>query len=473
MSEAWAAAEAIVLMSAGGTLVFLAGRALVVHQDCRPPTAVALGVAGLCAFLWGAPTVMPGATAWPTQAFRLLFFGIVGIAVFLYTAELGRLQAKRLERSLDRERAKARALIERDHQVRALLRSGDVGLVAVGPDGKVLRAEGRALERAGMAVPTGTHIQDLFKRHRRALGLFGKAMAGQEAHGLVGLRKRVLETTWLPMRGMGAPVLMLAIDVTGRIREERHARRAFRQRMEIAGLRDQAAFRSRLLNTASHELNTPITPLMLHLHVLRQTMGSDERQVRAVGVLDRNVRRLADLVRDVLDVARMESDGLALNPMSVGLVDVVEDIVETYGPQAAEKGVRLETDVTDGLHAHVDDARIHQVLANLVTNALRFTPSGGMVRLAAHADGGKVMVEVRDTGIGLEPDQIGRLFQPFTQVHDPLAHDVGGTGLGLYIARGIVRASGGELGVDSDGRGQGSVFWCTWPRDAVLPDQLP
>ncbi len=264
-------------------------------------------------------------------------------------------------------------------------------------------------------------------------------------------------------------------DLTDRLRAEADRKAAEERQREVERLQEISRFRSNLLNAASHELKTPITPLKLQLHLLKSGRLGElaPRQERAVGILDRNLSRLEQLVSDVLDVAHLESGRLILRSRPLDLNPMIFEAVETFDEGAREAGVTLDAHLHGSIWVKADPSRISQVLNNLLSNALKFTPRGGriLVRsgLADGEEGLDAWVRVEDTGIGLAPDQIKRLFQPFSQVHDMMQTSQPGTGLGLYISRGIVERHGGVIACESGGRGLGTTFRFTLPRASAEP----
>jgi signal transduction histidine kinase len=281
---------------------------------------------------------------------------------------------------------------------------------------------------------------------------------------------RILERVSRPQRLDGLVVgrVWSFRDVTEQRRAEQDRLLAGQRLMDIQRLEEINAFKTRLLNTASHELNTPLTPLRLQVHMLmEQGAGSlDDRQRRALGVLDRNLRRLSGLVGNILDVARLESDQMKLDVRPIDLGLLARDILDDFSEAAQRAGVQMSARVDGDVLAVADEERITQVLVNLASNALKFTPAGGHVTVRCEPSGDGVHVEVTDTGRGLLPDEAAALFQAFMQVGDP-AKEAGGTGLGLYICKGIVEAHGGTIGVDSDGPTKGCTFWFTLPARPV------
>lgn len=249
----------------------------------------------------------------------------------------------------------------------------------------------------------------------------------------------------------------------------------------------------RFLNMAAHELNTPLTPLRLQVHLLRSgAFGkTSARQQKAIAIMARNLERLHGLVQEILDVARMEGGGLRTKLAPFDLRAGVQEALDAFAETARQLGVdlrlhgktwhplpadvdatpgrdRTEADLEDpkargrdALIVLADRARVLQIVQNLVSNALKFTPRGGRVNVTMEALPDAVLLRVRDTGAGLSPEQLGQLFRPFARPLEATAPDVGGTGLGLFIARGLAQAMGGSLIASSPGAGKGATFTLT------------
>ena len=230
-----------------------------------------------------------------------------------------------------------------------------------------------------------------------------------------------------------------------------------RQR-EVQRLQEIDRMKGRFINMAAHELGTPLTPIKLQLHMLTSGQAGplDARQEHALRVLGRNLDRVILLVGDLLSVSRMEAGELKLQKAPVDLSAMVRETAESFEASALQRGIRLDTEAAGPLVVDGDAARLGQVLYNLTNNALKFTPRGGRVSLRARLRGAEALVQVQDSGIGLSSDDIARLAQPFIKLEDVSPHGDPGTGLGLYISKGLVERHGGLLWIESPGPGLGA-----------------
>ncbi|MBI4393501.1 MAG: HAMP domain-containing histidine kinase [Euryarchaeota archaeon] len=231
-------------------------------------------------------------------------------------------------------------------------------------------------------------------------------------------------------------------------------------------LREKEEQQRQMINNIVHDLGSPITPMKIQL-----ALAGPDRPVTAktLDILRRNLAQVERLVADLKDLSLMERGRLGLQLQDVEMKALLRGAVEAYAPEAQKRGVRLE--MQDGVEARVvaDPGRVTQMIYNLVTNALKFTPRGGNVTLTLESMEGTVSVKVRDSGRGLTPDEIARLFKPFSQVHDRGEIPERGTGLGLFICKGIAEAHGGRVSVESEGRGRGSAFIVTIPASDGRP----
>lgn len=256
-------------------------------------------------------------------------------------------------------------------------------------------------------------------------------------------------------------------------RRAHEARRVVRdQQGELSRMRDLEASKTQFFNAAAHEIGTPLTPIRLQIALLKKAAeaGGDPAQRHSLDILDRNVRRLAQLNQDILDVARLQAGRLSVDKRPLDLAGLILDVAETFESMAQAQGITLSTSCVPGLRVDGDPSRITQVLYNLVNNALKFTPRGGTVAISGRVAANDCEIRVQDTGPGLDANQIGHLFQPFSQVLGKDQPPNLGTGLGLFISRGIVELHGGRIWCESPGPGLGCTFAFALPLTAPLAE---
>lgn len=233
-----------------------------------------------------------------------------------------------------------------------------------------------------------------------------------------------------------------------------------RLRAKLEEFQQVEAVKTQFLNTVAHELSTPMTPIRIQLNLLEGPVRAqlDAESQKGFAILNRNLERLRVLVEKVLTVARLQAGRLRVRKEKVLLDRLAAEAVESFGEMAGRAGVALEKRLAPDLAIVSDPHQISQVLYNLISNALKFTPPGGRVFVTAAAEGPEVVLRVEDTGRGLTTEEVRKLFEPFSQVHEPAATSQAGTGLGLYICRGIVQELGGRIWCESPGRDQGATF---------------
>jgi len=233
----------------------------------------------------------------------------------------------------------------------------------------------------------------------------------------------------------------------------------------------EAANRSkdRFLAMLSHELRTPLSPALLLSAAIAEDPSLPD-SVRADALtISRNVRQQSRLVDDLLDVTRIENGKVSLSSSMVDLNPLLAEVVADSRADADAKRVTLTLSTAPAAAHHVngDAGRLRQVFGNLVRNAVKFTPAGGRVSVSTAAvPGGRAHVTVADTGIGVAPGLLPRLFDPFEQGSRAITDEFSGLGLGLAIAKGLVDAHGGSITAASDGPGRGTTFTVSLPAAA-------
>ena len=274
-----------------------------------------------------------------------------------------------------------------------------------------------------------------------------------------------VEVIGQPITFLGQPADQTVIrDITDRKRAESERNVARERLAEIRRLKEMDRVKTQFVNTISHELRTPLTPIKVQLHIMKGAKDA-AAMMKARDVLERNVGRLAGLVDELLEVARIQAGTLRLAKTYVDLGQAVQQALDSYVDVARSNQLELSQKVEDGLITLADAKRLQQVMYNLLGNAFKFTEAGGRIDVVVRRDGDNALVSVSDDGAGMEAEDIARLFEPFSQVHDPMQKTNAGTGLGLYICRGIVEGHGGKIWAESDGRGKGSRFVFTIPLE--------
>ena len=227
-------------------------------------------------------------------------------------------------------------------------------------------------------------------------------------------------------------------------------------------LRQVDEMKEEFFATISHDLKSPLGSISEAAYLLREgvTGSLSPRQARLVGIIGTSSDRILGLVNRLLDLSRLRSGVLPLESRPVNLALVVERVLEELRPQAETAGVLLEPQRIGGdFVVEGDEERLAEVIINLTTNALRFTPKGGEVRVRLRDADGEVLVAVEDTGVGIPAEALPGIFERYQQVR----RDRGGSGLGLAIVRGVVDAHGGRVTVESS-EGKGTCFTVALPR---------
>jgi signal transduction histidine kinase/ActR/RegA family two-component response regulator len=257
-------------------------------------------------------------------------------------------------------------------------------------------------------------------------------------------------------------------DITDRKRVDEERKQLFD--IECAA-RVEAERTSRMkdefLATLSHELRTPLNAILGWTQLLKRDQRDPEMLSEAISVIERNARAQTQLIEDLLDMSRIVSGNVRLDVQRVELSEIINAAMEGVKPTAETKGVRLEK-VIDRLVDPIsgDPARLQQVLWNLLTNAINFTPKGGKVRVFAEVMQSHVEISVADTGEGISPDFLPHLFERFSQADGSAERKHRGLGLGLSIVKNLVEMHGGAVRVNSRGKEQGATFIVRLPRQA-------
>ena len=245
-----------------------------------------------------------------------------------------------------------------------------------------------------------------------------------------------------------------------------------RAQAELAAAEQARQRQAELLAVVAHELRNPLTPIRAAADMLGRIAPDDAGALpRLQAVIVRQLVHLSRLIDDLLDLSRARTGKLHLELAVVDLRTIVEQVVEAHRPAAQRRGLRLvSVQPAHPLEVDGDPVRLAQVLGNLLDNACKFTPDGGAIELLAAADGDRVVVSVSDSGVGIAPETLAHVFEPFAQGMQAQGVANGGLGLGLAVVSELVEAHGGCVVAHSAGSGSGSRFIVTLPRAGCAAD---
>jgi signal transduction histidine kinase len=247
-------------------------------------------------------------------------------------------------------------------------------------------------------------------------------------------------------------------------RHEAELERKVQERTEAleranAALQDADRRKDEFLATLAHELRNPLAPIRNALEIMRVGGANPAAPERAREIIERQVGQMVRLINDLLDVSRITRGKMAIQEETIGLGEVIETALETSRPLLDEAKVTFRVSVPEApIYVRGDRLRLAQVFSNLLNNSAKYTEPGGRVTLTAARDGDQAVVCVRDTGVGIPPDVLPRVFELFTQVDRTLNRSQGGLGIGLALVKQIVTLHGGSVLVNSEGVGKGAEF---------------
>lgn len=235
------------------------------------------------------------------------------------------------------------------------------------------------------------------------------------------------------------------------------------------------ASKDRFLAVLSHELRTPLTPVLMAVSLLELDPSTPESVRGDLAMIRRNVELETRLIDDLLDLNRISAGKVRLDPEIVEIDTAVREVCEICRSQISEKSIELRLDLGGkGLSASADSSRLQQVLWNLLNNAVKFTPQGGTIAISTRATpAGNVAIAIKDSGIGISKDELGRIFEAFEQGASEAVQRSGGLGLGLAISKALIDLHGGTLRAESEGRGLGATFTVELPIERGAPSVIP
>ncbi len=306
-----------------------------------------------------------------------------------------------------------------------------------------------------------TMMAFLFALAYEQFGLFGAAAFVVPPLMMRAVAKQYIERTSGNVRQLRALNVELSEQIEQRIAAEEEMARLAREAASLEAAEEVARIRGELVSVVSHEMRTPLGSLMGFTELLLTRNLSEDERRECLTLMQHEGQRLSALINDFLDLQRMESDQRGLNPAPTDLGSVTCRVVKTLGDEP-------DRPLIVALPEHMakvlaDEARLEQVLVNLLSNARKYSPDGGQIRVSAQHVGEFVEVVVEDRGLGVPADAIPHVFDKFYRVDNSDRRMIQGTGLGLAIVKQIVEAHGGQVWAESDGLGCGSRFCFTLP----------
>jgi PAS domain S-box-containing protein len=374
----------------------------------------------------------------------------------------------------DRKRAEL-AEHEREERYRTLFESIDQGFCivevlfdgAVPVDYRFLEVNPVFEQQTGIARAVGRRMREIAPGHEEHwFQIYGRvAMTGEPVRFENPARALGRFYEVYAFR-VGSPeqrrVAILFSDITERRRATEQLLEADRRKTEF-------------LAVLSHELRTPLAPIRNSIYLLEHGAAASEPAMRARQVIRRQTEHLTRLVDDLLDVTRISRGKIHLRQDLLDLREIVRQTANDQRSLFEQEHVALRVELGAGpVWVRADEVRIAQVVSNLLQNAVKFTPTGGVVTVSVNGSATAEIV-VRDSGAGMEPDEIERMWEPFAQADRSLARTQGGLGLGLPLVKGLVELHGGTVRARSEGRGRGAEFHVTLPlaAEGTVPAEKP
>ena len=246
---------------------------------------------------------------------------------------------------------------------------------------------------------------------------------------------------------------------------------------DITEIKRLQQLKDEFLSVASHELRTPMTIIKSYLWMIgtekHGPLTHQQKEYIKKAIL--STERMIALINDILNISRIEQGDMKLDISRVEIVEVINELLIDFRLKASEKGIRLEHEPkASKIYVYTDTQKLREIIVNLVGNAIKFTQKGNVV--VTLEDGQThAKVSISDTGIGLKPNDLKRLFHKFERLDNSYQKvaEAGGTGLGLFIVKLFVEKMGGEVGVKSAGQGKGSTFWFTLPKEDLQQSKIP
>jgi len=397
------------------------------------------------------------------------------------------------EQSLARRRVQDLAikLGESEQQMRTLVEASGAGLWSLDIATRRVEADERAAAMMGLAEQRSVGLAEVLSAlidpadQQRVADALEGALDGQLERLVIDFRTTLVagRSRWLEGRaqviadslGTRRTLAGALLDVTERKRLEEQREQARELERDLRRAAEHASgAKDEFMAMLGHELRNPLAPILTALELMRMRDG--EHLVEERAIIERQTRHMVRLVDDLLDVSRIASGKVELRLERVELGDIIARAVETAAPLIEQNRHQLTVLVPlSGWPVKGDAARLTQVFSNLLTNAAKYTEAGGSIRVSVERHGARVSLSVTDSGRGIAPDMLARVFELFSQERQNLDRSQGGLGLGLAIVKSLTELHGGRVAVVSEGAGRGTTFTVDLPlaRSGASSQSLP
>lgn len=387
-------------------------------------------------------------------------------------------QRQKAEKSLRDAREQIHA---RESKLQTILDNAPIVFSAIDSQGIFRISEGKGLEKLGRRnnQSVGLSIYEMHGQNPIILDAVKRSFAGEQVATTFQLHGITYDLFIAPEKNFAGQVIgasMLSVDISDRKKiEEEKAELLIREKSAL----ETSKIKSEFLATMSHEIRTPINGVLGMSHLLLETQ-LDPRQKEFAEAIRHSGELLLNVVNDILDLSKIEAGKMDLEEIHFNLRELLQHAVSTMSFTAATKKVGLRAEIAADVDTWVqgDPGRLRQILNNLIGNAIKFTNEGQVIVRVTTAErtpgDSRLKIEVEDSGIGISPAALKRIFVPFSQAEASMARRFGGSGLGLSISKQLAQKMGGEIGVSSQ-LGKGSVFWFTVtlrPGQAPLSEDL-
>lgn len=343
-------------------------------------------------------------------------------------------------------------LAERKNRMETILAAMADGVIAVDPQGKILLVNRAACEMLGISEDRarGKYVLEAVRNHDLAESLESAVRGEADTREI---RLRSPRQAYVGV--LSAPIFENEKDAVAGAVAVLH---------DVTEIRRLEQIRTDFVSNVSHELRTPVTSIKGFVDTLLDgAMEDRETLKRFLGIISHETDRLIQIISDLLELSRLESKGTQVRKSPVSLRDVVEAAIGIVQDRARQRNIDIAVDIEpDFPPVPADEALLVQVFVNLLDNAVKYTPEGGHVKVSARREDCTTRVDVSDTGIGIAPEHLPRIFERFYRIDKARSRQLGGTGLGLSIVKHIVERHGGQVSVAST-PGEGSTFSFTLP----------